>query len=68
MFIQRRSYLRQINRFRVAEGRDLDNGLRLDRNEKVEAWGEEFISSIIKDKPEWIMSVYPENESLYKSK
>ena len=66
MFIQRSQYLRKINRLRVSEGRDLENGLRLDRNEKVEAWGEEFISSIFKDKPSWLLSVYPENDSLYK--
>ena len=35
MFIQRSQYLKEIKRVRVSEGRDLDNGLRLDRNEKV---------------------------------
>ena len=39
MFIQRSQYLKKIKRVRVSEGRDLDNGLRLDRNEKVEPWG-----------------------------
>ncbi len=65
MFIQRSQYLRKINRIRVSEGRDLKNGLRLDRNEKVEAWGEDFILSVFKNKPEWLMSVYPENETIY---
>ena len=65
MFIQRSQYLRNINRIRVSEGRDLENGLRLDRNEKVEAWGEDFILSVFKNKPNWLMSVYPENETIY---
>ena len=65
MFIQRSQYLKKIKRVRVSEGRDLDNGLRLDRNEKVQAWGKEFISSIFKDKPDWLMSVYPENDTIY---
>ena len=66
MFIQRSQYLNQIKRVRVSEGRDLDNGLRLDRNERVEPWGKEFIASIFRDKPDWLMSVYPENDTLYK--
>ena len=66
MFIQRSQYLNQIKRVRVSEGRDLDNGLRLDRNERVEPWGKEFIASIFRDKPDWLMSVYPENDRLYK--
>ena len=35
MFIQRSQYLKEIKIVRVSEGRDFDNGLRLDRNEKV---------------------------------
>ena len=35
MFIQRSQYLKEIKIVRVAEWRDLDNGLRLDRNEKL---------------------------------
>ena len=66
MFIQRSQYLKKIKRVRVSEGRDLNNGLRLDRNEKVEPWGKEFISSIFKDKPDWLMSVYPENDTIYR--
>ena len=38
MFIQRKQYLKGIKRIRVSEGRDLENGLRLDRNEKVQWW------------------------------
>ena len=66
MFIQRSQYLKKIKSVGVSEGRDFDNVLRLDRNEKVESLGKEFISSIFRDKPDWLMSVYPENDTLYK--
>ena len=35
MFIQRKNYLNDLQRIRVSQGRDLENWLRLDRNEKV---------------------------------
>ena len=35
MFIQRKNYLNDLQRIRVSDGRDLENGIRLDRNEKV---------------------------------
>jgi len=66
MFIKKNSYLRDISRIRVSEGRDLENGLRLDRNEKVDAWGSKFIKEIFDDKPNHFLSVYPESSSLYK--
>ena len=66
MFIQRSQYLKKIKSVGVSEGRDFDNVLRLDRNEKVESLGKEFISSIFRGKPDWLMSVYPENDTLYK--
>ena len=66
MFIQRSQYLKKIKMVRVSEGRDLDNDLRLDRNEKVESWGKEFISSISRNKPDWLISFYPEKDILYK--
>ena len=65
MFIQRKSYLRKIARVRVSEGRDLDNGLRLDRNEKVDVWPREVLAEIFLKKPDWFLSVYPESTRLY---
>jgi len=66
MFIQRKNYLKNLERIRIGEGRDLDAGLRLDRNEKVDVWPPEFLSDIFRDKPDWFMSVYPEPTNLYK--
>jgi histidinol-phosphate aminotransferase len=61
LFIQRNSYLRYIDRIRVPESRDLENGLRLDRNEKVDLWPKDFLFNIFSAKPEYFMSVYPEH-------
>ena len=50
MFIKKNSYLRDISRIRVSEGRDLENGLRLDRNEKVDNWEPSLIDKVLKSK------------------
>jgi len=65
MFIQRKDYLKKIERIRIGEGRDLDNGLRLDRNEKVDVWPRKMLADIFSDKPDWFLSVYPESTRLY---
>ena len=65
MFIQDSYYLKEIKRIRVSEGRDLDNGLRLDRNEKVAGWPSDIMKDIFLSKPDWFLSVYPENANLY---
>jgi histidinol-phosphate aminotransferase len=65
MFIQRKTYLSKIARIRVAEGRDLEKGLRLDRNEKVDVWPQQMLSDIFGGKPDWFLSVYPESTRLY---
>jgi histidinol-phosphate aminotransferase len=66
MFIQRKNYLTRITRMRVSEGRNLDTGLRLDRNEKVDVWGKELLIKIFSEKPDYFLSVYPESTNLYK--
>ena len=65
MFIQRKNYLRKIARVRVSEGRDLDAGLRLDRNEKADVWPRQVMQDIFLSKPDWFLSVYPESTRLY---
>jgi histidinol-phosphate aminotransferase len=61
MFIQRNNFLKNIDRIRIPEKRDLENGLRLDRNEKVDFWPKDFLSNVFSAKPEYFMSVYPEH-------
>jgi histidinol-phosphate aminotransferase len=65
MFIQRKNYLKNIERIRIGEGRDLNNGLRLDRNEKVDVWPRQMLTDIFLNKPDWFLSVYPESTRLY---
>jgi histidinol-phosphate aminotransferase len=66
MFIQRKNYLSRITRMRVSEGRNLENGLRLDRNEKVDNWEKGLLVKIFSEKPDYFLSVYPESSNLYK--
>jgi histidinol-phosphate aminotransferase len=66
MFIQRKNFLSGISRIRVSEGRDLDNGLRLDRNEKVDVWPETLLQEVFGTKRSWFLSVYPESTKLYR--
>jgi histidinol-phosphate aminotransferase len=66
MFIKKKPHLQNIKRMRVSEGRDLKNGLRLDRNEKVDIWPENFLQQVFGNKPGHFLSVYPESSCLYK--
>lgn len=50
MYINKNQHLANINRLRVSEGRDLENGLRLDRNEKVDNWDPDLINQVLKSK------------------
>ena len=64
MFIKKNLHLKKIERKRVAEGRNLIKGLRLDRNEKVDLWPKDFIKKVLKKPPSF--STYPEITGLYK--
>ena len=64
--IKNNLHLKKIKRFRVAEGRNLQKGLRLDRNEKVDLWPKNFINQVLKTKPRSFFSTYPEITELYK--
>ena len=66
MIIKKNLHLKNLKRFRVSEGRDLEKGLRLDRNEKVHNWPKDFINKVLADKPEGFFSMYPEISPLYK--
>ncbi|HVH50633.1 MAG TPA: aminotransferase class I/II-fold pyridoxal phosphate-dependent enzyme, partial [Gaiellaceae bacterium] len=65
VFIQRKEHLAPIRRVRVAEGRDLEHGLRLDRNERVDVWPPEFLPQVFAALPPYFLSVYPESGALY---
>ena len=66
MMISNNLHLLNIKRKRVAEGRNLIKGIRLDRNEKVDLWPKNFIKDVLKNKPLSFFSTYPEIVNLYK--
>ena len=39
-------HILQMNRYQTSEGRDLESGLRLDRNEKVSTFSQEVLNDI----------------------
>ena len=65
MLIKKNLHLKNIDRIRVSEGRDLVNGLRLDRNEKVDNWEDDILDQVLKNKPDCFLSTYPEINTLY---
>ncbi len=67
MFFNKKiNYLKKIKRSRIPENRDLVNGLRLNRNEKVDNWPKNFLINILKNKPEYFLSIYPNLTPFYK--
>ena len=66
MFFEKNLHLKKLERKRVAEGRNLTKGLRLDRNEKVDVWPQNFLKNALRGKPSSFFSTYPEISSLYK--
>ena len=66
MFFKKNLHLKKLQRKRVAEGRNLTKGLRLDRNEKVDVWPQNFLRDALRGKPSSFFSTYPEISTLYK--
>lgn len=52
-------------RYQTSLGRDLDHGLKLDRNEKVSNFSEDVIADIFKKFPPYSLNVSPESDVLY---
>ena len=60
------NHLKDLQRVRIPENRDLANGLRLNRNEKVDIWPEKFISNVFNEKHNNFLSIYPDLSNLYR--
>ena len=60
-----KQYLADINRVRIAENRNLDTCLRLNRNERVQNWTAGFIAKIFSEVPDYALSVYPDSSQMY---
>lgn len=54
-----------IERKRTSVGRDIENGLRLDRNERVTNFSDKEISEIYSSLPKYIFNVYPDTDKIY---
>jgi len=65
-FRKKMNHLKEIQRVRIPEDRDLNNGLRLNRNEKVDIWPEGFLKNIFSQKPDNFLSIYPDFSDLYR--
>ena len=59
-------HLKNLVRKRIPENRDLNNGLRLDRNEKVFNWDKKIVAKIFNSLPEYFLGIYPDLSSIYK--
>ena len=66
MFINVKKYLKDLKRIRIPEKRNLNEGLRLDRNEKVDIWPKKIVEEIFCQKPEYFLSVYPDQSNVYR--
>lgn len=58
-------HIQKMKRYQTSLGRDLDNGIRLDRNEKVSNFTPEFMEEIFSMFKPYSLSASPEAESLY---
>ncbi len=65
MFLTRNNHLRQIDRVRIPENRDLVSGLRMDRNERVADWPEDLLPRIFASKPGAFLAMYPDSAPVY---
>ena len=59
-------HLLDLGRNRIPEDRDLEEGLRLNRNERVDSWPKDFLMEVFKNKPDYYLSIYPDLSPLYK--
>jgi histidinol-phosphate aminotransferase len=59
-------FLYNIKRVQNRSGRDLKNGLRLDRNERVDNFSDAILENILKNIPAYMFNTYPETCIFYK--
>lgn len=58
-------HLVKIERKRTSVGRDMEKGLRFDRNERVTNFPKKIIKDMLNYLPDYSFSAYPDTESLY---
>jgi len=62
---QFKKHIDQLKRYQTSVGRDLENGCRLDRNEKVSDFSDELMADIFKQFKNYSLSASPESGPLY---
>jgi histidinol-phosphate aminotransferase len=55
-----------VERLRIPENRDLDKGIRLNRNERVENFPKNLLEKIFKQAKNYDLGKYPDQELIYK--
>ncbi len=60
-----KDHINNLVRYQTSLGRDLDNGLRLDRNEKISNFPSEVIADIFNKFKPYSLSASPETDTLY---
>jgi len=58
-------HIENLVRYQTSLGRDLDNGLRLDRNERISNFSAEVLSDIFSKFKPYSLSASPETDMLY---
>ncbi len=58
-------HIENLKRYQTSVGRDLENGCRLDRNEKVSNFSDEVIKDVLSRFRNYSLSASPESEPLY---
>mgnify|MGYP001173667138 CR=1 FL=1 len=64
-FISQKPHLINLPRVRIPENRDLDESLRLNRNERVKSWDKDLLEKIFSDKKSNFLCVYPDLSNIY---
>lgn len=65
-FIFEKKKISLVKRIRIPENRDLINGIRLNRNERVENFDRNILSKIFKTAKEYDLGKYPDQSETYK--
>ena len=60
-----KAHIDQLSRYQTSVGRDLREGIKLDRNERVDDFNPQVLRGIFERIPNWILNASPESEHLY---
>lgn len=66
-FIFNKKKINTIQRIRIPENRDLVNGIRLNRNERVENFEKNILVKIFRDSKNYDLGKYPDQSKIYNS-